>query len=118
MSTSGGTSFGIRRRMKNAKTATDAMNASFAMSFATGRARSTNRTEFALNRGKLLVMALSTARHGARKGERMDNICGNCEYYKYSWDDEEYICTSEDSEECGITVDYDGNCEYWEERDR
>ena len=48
----------------------------------------------------------------------MDNICGNCEYYKYSWDDDEYICISEDSEECGITVDYDGNCEYWEERDR
>lgn len=117
MSTSGGTSFGIRRRMKNAKIATDAMNASFAMNFATGKARSTNRTEFALNRGKLSVMAWFTARHGARKGWKMDNICGNCEYYDYSYEDDCYICMSEDSEECGIPVEYEYKCEYWEERE-
>lgn len=47
----------------------------------------------------------------------MDNICGNCEYYDYSYEDDCYICMSEDSEECGIPVEYEYKCEYWEERE-
>jgi hypothetical protein len=47
----------------------------------------------------------------------MDNICGNCEFYLYEYDEDEFICKNEDSGECGITTEYDGTCDYFTERE-
>jgi hypothetical protein len=48
----------------------------------------------------------------------MDRICGNCKYNVYEVDEDDFICDNPDSDNFGIYTDYNGECEYYEEREK
>ena len=44
-------------------------------------------------------------------------FCGTCMHSKYDYDDDEYYCCNEESNEYGYPTAYETSCEEWERRE-
>ena len=42
--------------------------------------------------------------------------CGTCQYSRWDRDEQDYICTNEDSDNYGLPTTYGDSCELQEER--
>jgi hypothetical protein len=43
-------------------------------------------------------------------------ICGTCEFHKYNFYHDDYMCRCDESEYCADWTDYKHTCDCWEEK--